>query len=1174
MSAATLTSKATSTVSFKAPLGPAEFKVPAVPSSTLKQRRVSLALPASPAKNMAAWDFRDDTGLASSTSAVGRKSKARRVDGEDEELTEKKPRRRWTDDETQMLVNGCNKHGVGNWKSILEDPELKFENRTPVDLKDRFRTHFPDAYKQYYPNAKTHLSTKVRSTNPDGTPLFEKSRMKKRRPFTEEEDRALKAGYDRYGTVWATIAKDPVFQNRRSTDLRDRFRNAFPELYTAAGYKPRTPTSSRKRGVAAPAAVMTPDSDASGYLARSASVGRSSPLKFKIHQVNLSRASTDDHLDLSSTTASEIGPKRRRRRAHTTQGLGAHRGGIKSVPQSAVATEDELSSGDEDDAPLAFAPAPMSAAAEQPVQMQLPQSLQPQAQQQDSAPAAEPASNGNTEMSLINSEEEQCFVAEAPAGVITPTGTAAGSPISDCVMMQDDNARGMIGKSAWEAQDWFSANPRMDSGSSASSSYVDVGTGVLEGLDGLDGLESLSPSSPFSFPSSPYSSSFPQLPLSPFNSPFTLSPFAHAAAERHNLLDRLDLFPSSHQHQDIVSDIGVGETHSTFSDDVFAPSNMGLRGFTHHSDTAGDLIFGARTHPARPPLPPPLPAGPTRMQRSVSQIQQRYYQSFADDMHMPQDTGIHPMQLHTVAPMQTIFSSFPLVDGLTGIRLDDSHDTDHIMADGTGSEAQLSFDELVDLPNDGVHPGTTTTSVSLSRDTSISSEPSFSMPGEQSMPSQSTQSTEQTSFSSHCNTSPPNTPITRHRPLRMASGYFHQNTDNEASLHMRSTSVPPFDSRDSVHDYAPVSASSPMRWRGEYPAPSSSQSDYGHPSSSQGDYGHSSSSQSEYGLPSGPAGDYMPSSSRSEYNPSSSQSDYTPSRPLPMHSFSQPEISTVSSSKSSSRPVSMSLSPQTMSYSSPPTLSSFNSNLSVYSSSSDVDPASIPLPNPMSPVSQYDAPASNATPRLGPTTLPDVGGDLSFTFDSSANTWGAFAGSNSLDYTLSFLDLHYYGHPMSGDPNNELSLDTPTTDRQGQALDLASSSTATAAAAAKASPYSNNLRRRSMIQQALSVGGSPPPLHPTPPTVVGDNVAPHVGLGRNALPVPGVPQALTGAMVVSNERDRVRKRSHQRGQSVDQPRQDSHMDRRPQTAYAANVSTSACDSSVKRKRASWGDALL
>ena len=31
------------------------------------------------------------------------------------------------------------KHGVGNWKAILDDPALTFaEDRTPVDLKDRY----------------------------------------------------------------------------------------------------------------------------------------------------------------------------------------------------------------------------------------------------------------------------------------------------------------------------------------------------------------------------------------------------------------------------------------------------------------------------------------------------------------------------------------------------------------------------------------------------------------------------------------------------------------------------------------------------------------------------------------------------------------------------------------------------------------------------------------------------------------------------------------------------------------------------------------------------------------------------------------------------------------------------------------------------------------------------
>lgn len=35
------------------------------------------------------------------------------------------------------------------------------------------------------------------------------------------------------------IAKNPALATRRSTDLRDRFRNAFPDLYEKAGYKPR-----------------------------------------------------------------------------------------------------------------------------------------------------------------------------------------------------------------------------------------------------------------------------------------------------------------------------------------------------------------------------------------------------------------------------------------------------------------------------------------------------------------------------------------------------------------------------------------------------------------------------------------------------------------------------------------------------------------------------------------------------------------------------------------------------------------------------------------------------------------------------------------------------------------------------------------------------------------------
>lgn len=48
-----------------------------------------------------------------------------------------KPRRKWTEQETQDLLQGVALHGVGNWKTILEDKRFKFDARSSVDLKDR-----------------------------------------------------------------------------------------------------------------------------------------------------------------------------------------------------------------------------------------------------------------------------------------------------------------------------------------------------------------------------------------------------------------------------------------------------------------------------------------------------------------------------------------------------------------------------------------------------------------------------------------------------------------------------------------------------------------------------------------------------------------------------------------------------------------------------------------------------------------------------------------------------------------------------------------------------------------------------------------------------------------------------------------------------------------------------
>ena len=46
-------------------------------------------------------------------------------------------RRKWSEEETKNLLRGVTKHGIGRWKEILLDPELAFDGRRAVDLKDR-----------------------------------------------------------------------------------------------------------------------------------------------------------------------------------------------------------------------------------------------------------------------------------------------------------------------------------------------------------------------------------------------------------------------------------------------------------------------------------------------------------------------------------------------------------------------------------------------------------------------------------------------------------------------------------------------------------------------------------------------------------------------------------------------------------------------------------------------------------------------------------------------------------------------------------------------------------------------------------------------------------------------------------------------------------------------------
>ncbi|XP_044721668.1 myb-like DNA-binding domain-containing protein [Hirsutella rhossiliensis] len=185
-----------------------------------------------------------------------------------------KPRRKWSEEETKHLLLGVNRHGVGKWTTILEDPDFTFNDRTAGDLKDRFRTCCPvelrgpggagqpDSPPPPPPPKPREPSQKakkgIHSENilieEDESPKetlpkenakmedlavlgihgpFKKSLRRERRPFTNLDDREILDGLDIYGPAWTKIQRDPRFHlsTRQPTDLRDRVRNKYPGVY-------------------------------------------------------------------------------------------------------------------------------------------------------------------------------------------------------------------------------------------------------------------------------------------------------------------------------------------------------------------------------------------------------------------------------------------------------------------------------------------------------------------------------------------------------------------------------------------------------------------------------------------------------------------------------------------------------------------------------------------------------------------------------------------------------------------------------------------------------------------------------------------------------------------------------------------------------------------------------
>ena len=574
--------------------------------------------------------------------------------------------------------------------------------------------------------------------------MFCASRSKKRRPFTPEEDAALKAGYDKHGTVWATIVKDPVFQqqNRRSTDLRDRFRNAWPDLYAKAGYKPRAAVGKKLKKAG------------EGDSPEEIHSGRTQPV----------RAATDDQLP---TNADMAGPIRRKRR-HTTQGFGLFRGGTKSVPESTATSEDEES--DSDDEGEAFNARDVPGPSKIDVNMDV--------SNQDNIGMPDLASSSSLSMSdMTDSSQSQSQSTMAswpdleypsnvwsssrtPGPAYTESLAASPTPSTDYILPNSpigSASNSMIGKSAWGTQDWLSSNPRLDASGISTNNN-----------NSFSGIFSPSPmGSPTHYPATqPHTLSLAHVSLNQLSLPGSHPPGIGGYMHSHGVFDRYDLFPMSHDLDldlDFVSEGfgGTGDAHSAFSDPSAgaATSDMRRGGFTHHSNYAGDLIFSTRPH---------QPSGHNRMD---------YGPGFGFGLGL--EEGHPPSVLHT--------PNLPGIDEieLTNITLDDPREPDQELP--LSMTVEESSQSLISTAPTGSSAVTSPAMILQDSFPGLALDELVGMPSNDPSDEALSQNVaEATPDTSHHDT-PPATPAQGYRMSARAS--------NSSSAHHRSISVPPSEHR-------------------------------------------------------------------------------------------------------------------------------------------------------------------------------------------------------------------------------------------------------------------------------------------------------------------------------------------------------------------------------------------
>ena len=125
----------------------------------------------------------------------------------------------WTEIEDTNLEKGYKKHGFC-WTDITQDSELNLSHKTGPQVRDRFRTKFPELY-----GGDARRNPSRQRSHP--------KIIQRKGTWTDVEDANLENGYKKHGFSWAKIVNDPELSLTHKTgpQIRDRFRTRFPSLY-------------------------------------------------------------------------------------------------------------------------------------------------------------------------------------------------------------------------------------------------------------------------------------------------------------------------------------------------------------------------------------------------------------------------------------------------------------------------------------------------------------------------------------------------------------------------------------------------------------------------------------------------------------------------------------------------------------------------------------------------------------------------------------------------------------------------------------------------------------------------------------------------------------------------------------------------------------------------------